>query len=183
MSAQMKLWAYPRDYMGDDYSDYYVLLGHHRDSTLLTESNFYTAWERIKAIPSSDNWEQDYGIDNPEYQIVRSSHWLVGWAEFIGIHKDSAPHVEEGNRITEALDDYPVLNDSDYYEREHNATIEGVKDSLRYAGYSPRNVYKVYRWLDENMPNELESHDDTGGYPSKESIIACAHALKMRRVK
>lgn len=178
----MNLWERSAYYIGETYPDYYVLLGRHRDSTLLTESNFECAYAMIKEIPCSDTWDDNNG-DTPEYQIVRSSHGAVGWIEFIGIHKDSIPYVEEGNRILDKLEYSLVLNDDDYSNRESEATWEGVKDSIRYAGYSVNRAEDVYQWLDANMPGELESKYDTLRYPSESAIIACAKSLGMRRVR
>lgn len=178
MTKTMTLWTMPRDYMGAEWYDYYVCLGRHRDSGLLDNSNFETAYKMLSAV-NMDNWQ---GEESP-LQIVRSSHWAVGWVEWIAIHKDCQALVDMGNAIVDKLDDYPILNEEHYSECEMNATYENVCQVVRYAGYSEKRAHDVHEWLDNNESRETENRDDQGGYPSEESVIRACKALGMRRVK
>lgn len=86
----------------------FVFLGRARDSDLLTESNFECA---LKAI----------GGESDTVRVVREGHWACGWVEWIAIHESDTKALDIADDILCALSDYPVLNESDYSEREWDA--------------------------------------------------------------
>ena len=104
-SDLMKKWSRTENYIGKSYNDYYVLLSHHRDSGLIEESNFQSA---LKAL----NGESD------TVKVVRAKHWAVGWIEMILIHESDKESIDKGNEIEKALENYPILDEDDFYERE-----------------------------------------------------------------
>ena len=90
----------------DDQQDWLVLpVFRNRDSEPLNESNFDTA---LKIM----------GGESDTVQVHRFGHWACGWFEIIIIHPSLAA---EGEKIEEALDDYPVLDDDDLSRRELEA--------------------------------------------------------------
>lgn len=98
------------------YSDKcFVFLGRHRDSDVLTESNFECG---LKAI----------GGESETVKIVRESHWAVGWVEWIAIHESDTVALEIADEIMCALSDYPVVDESDLSEREWEAAQEYWSD-------------------------------------------------------
>jgi hypothetical protein len=106
-------WTRPSDFAAwsDSWvytSKAYVFLGRHRDSDLLTESNFECGLAAI-------------GGESNTVQIVRESHWAVGWVEWIAIHESDLKALSEADEILFALSDYPVLCDEDFSEREYEA--------------------------------------------------------------
>lgn len=105
---QMDLWERPDHYAGETYYDYYVLLGRHRDSDALAESNFRKSVSLLKEVSPEE--------DDSGWIIARAGHWAVGWVELLLIHKDNLALVEVGNKITTDLDDYPVLDEDLYSE-------------------------------------------------------------------
>ncbi|MGI9251289.1 MAG: hypothetical protein ACR2PR_08835 [Pseudohongiellaceae bacterium] len=105
----LELWTRPDHYAGANWPDYYVFLGQHRDSDLLTQSNFACG---LKAIG---------GEFEDKVLIVREGHWAVGWVEWIAIHKTASAALSEADEITAALADYPVVDESDWSEREWEA--------------------------------------------------------------
>ena len=107
----MEKWTRPEYYAGADWPEYYVFLSRHRDSDLLTESNFDCGLEAI-------------GGESDTVKIVREGHWAVGWIEWIAIHESDSVAVEKANEILDALADYPVVNETDWSEREYNAACD-----------------------------------------------------------
>ncbi len=118
--TSLKLWEYPDSYYGDTHYGWYVFFAHHRDSDLITESN----WECIiKEFPESDS-----------IQIVRNSHWAVGWIEFIKIHKTDYENLKRADDILSQLENYLILNEEDYSARE----LESVNEYWEYMSLADR---------------------------------------------
>jgi len=83
--------------------------------------------------------------------------------------------------LAEAEANYPSLDESDYSNREFEATIENLKNAawrLTDDFELPDDwQYQAYDWLSENKSGEVENRDDQGGYPSEEALEAAFHAL------
>ena len=96
----------------DDRQDWFVLpVMRTRDSEVLTESNFHSALEIM-------------GGESDTVEVHRFGHWGPGWFEIIIIHPSRA---SEGEKMEDALEDYPVLDEDDYCEREYEAACERWK--------------------------------------------------------
>lgn len=104
----MEKWVRSSNYMGEDYSDCFILATHNRDSGILEESNFSAALKRM-------------GGESDSVQIVRFSHWLCGWVEMICIRDSDPDMVQKGNDIENQLEDYPILDEEDFSNREWDA--------------------------------------------------------------
>ncbi len=100
----MQKWSRTENYIGESYNDYYVLLSRNRDSGIVEESNFQSAFKAL-------NGESD------TVKVVRLSHWLCGWVEVIIIHESDKEAIDKGNEIEKALESYPILDEDDFYER------------------------------------------------------------------
>ena len=99
----------PRGLGLEDQQDWLVLpCGRNRDSGPLDESNFHSA---LKSL----------GGESETVEVHRFGHWACGWFEIIVVHPDRA---SEAEKIEGALADYPVLDDSDYSEREWDVITE-----------------------------------------------------------
>jgi hypothetical protein len=103
----MKLWTRPDSYFGAEWPEYYVAYGHHRDSDVLSESNFYSLLRRL-------------GGESETVLVIRESHWAVGWVEWIGIHQSDETAVRIATECLEQLEEYPILDDEDFSEREEH---------------------------------------------------------------
>jgi hypothetical protein len=102
----IKRWTMPKDYFGEVWPAYYSSgVGRSRDSDDLEESNFHTMLKLL-------------GGESETVQIVRESHWLVGWIEWIAIHQDDEKALQIADETKGRLEDYPVLDESDWCERE-----------------------------------------------------------------
>lgn len=106
--TKIEKWVMPANYFGTNYPDYYVVYGRHRDSDLLIESNFDYI---IKAL----------GGESKTVLIESFSHWAVGWNETIFIHQSDYKALEIADNLIGSLEDYPVLDDQAYYQRESEA--------------------------------------------------------------
>ena len=72
---RLERWKMPRDYSGAEWPDYYSSgVGRSRDSDCLEESNFHSMLAAL-------------GGESDTVQVVRESHWAVGWVEWIAIHE------------------------------------------------------------------------------------------------
>ena len=111
----MQNWSRTENYFGETYYDYYVLLSRHRDSGLVEESNFQSALKML-------NGESD------TVKVIRAKHWLCGWVEMILIHDSDKESIDKGNEIEKALENYPILDEDDFYERESEKREELIEE-------------------------------------------------------
>ena len=159
----MRKWERASNYMGEDLSEYYIVVSKSRDSGLMDVSNF----ESIK---------RDYG-DRDGVEIASFSHWAVGWIESMTVRDDAPEEVlEELDEVMCGLKErYPVYDEDDWSRREYDATI----DSIKFEGkLGDKTATEVLYWLSHNEPEEVESHDDRGGYPSSEAIQRALDAIE-----
>jgi hypothetical protein len=94
-----------------DHANDFVLLSRTRDSGVLDNSNFDCA---IKAL----------GGESETVYTLRFGHWAVGWVEHLFIDSVDKHAVKIAEEIESALADYPVLDESDYSDREWNLAAE-----------------------------------------------------------
>lgn len=132
----IKRWTLPKNYFGEVWPDYYSAgVGQSRDSDSLEESNFATMLAAL-------------GGESETVVVVRESHWVIGWVEWIAIHESDETALAEADRLADQLKDYPVLDEEDWSEREWNAAAD-YWDSM-----SPRGKVQYaidarsrYHWL------------------------------------
>jgi len=137
----MEKWKRSNNYMGEDYDEYYVLEGHTRDSGVLDESNFYSALRMM-------------GGESDTVIVVRFSHWGVGWVEAILIHESDVESVKKGNAISEALENYPILNEDDYTERM-DEEVERLKEIVMADYDRYKDDIAKYTCIEEFIEEEL----------------------------
>ena len=142
----MERWTRPDHYMGADWPEYFVFLGRHRDSGLLDQSNFETA---LRAL----------GGESETVLVVRENHWAVGWLEWIAIHESDADAIAAAEEMECALSDYPILDESDFSEREFDAAARTwerarVHDRLEWCKRAGLSIFAARR---DHLPA-----DDTG---------------------
>ncbi len=116
----LKLWTMPESYFGAVWPATYVFLGQHRDSDELTQSNFAVALASL-------------GGESDTINVVRESHWAVGWVEWIAIHQDDETALRAADDMLDRLAEYPVLDEEDWSQRETDAADE------TWASYSLRD--------------------------------------------
>lgn len=153
----------------DDTENWAVIYTHHRDSGLLDQSNAAAIAKELSPFTEGDD---------PDVVFESHSHWAVGHVDGFSIRVFRDAHITDAfhryHQLAEAMAVYPVLNESDYSERELEAAVENIGEAawrLKGEYDLPDDwQYEVYSWLSDNQPNEIESQDDQGGYPSEEAL-------------
>ena len=107
----MDKWQEANNYIGQNYSDYYVSLGQSRDSDILEQSNFDNALKQLG------------GVSDTVF-VIRNGHWAVGWVEWIAIHESDTEAIATGENIEQKISDYPVLDEEDYSQREYDYAVD-----------------------------------------------------------
>lgn len=131
----------------EDYQEWLVAGGHNRDSDDLGESNWHATLDCLREI--------DPG--SVDHYVVSFGHWACGWVEIVLVRPDSAA-AKEAERIESALLDYPVLDDSDFSEREMASAMSDIEDCLR--GVYNVTAAQVYDWLSEReTPHDIRQSE------------------------
>lgn len=110
--------GWPCSYGSSVKDTWLVFLSKTRDADLIEESNFEVALKVLGEI----------GGEGKDYAIFRQSHWACGWLETIIINPKSETLVEKAVEMENDLEEYALLDDGDYSEREYNAYCE-ARDS------------------------------------------------------
>lgn len=132
------------NYMGNtEHENMYVLLSRSRDADVLTESNFQTAIDRL-------------GGESKTVQILRFNHWACGWFEQILIDGKDTIAMDIANQIKIDIENYPVLDDQDYYEREYTR----AKECWEYMRHSDKVDYCKRYNIDGRQANRKVVPDD-----------------------
>ncbi len=163
----------------DDAENWAIIYTHHRDSTLLDQSNASVIDKTLEPFLNGDDVLAEH-----------HSHWAVGWIDGYSIRVFRDGEITSAFRkyheLAVRLADYPVLDEEDYSERETEATLENLTD----AAWRLRSDYelpddwetKVYAWLSDHDPSAVENTDDQGGYPSEEQLRMAFDALGYREI-
>jgi len=101
-------WERTSNYIGEDYSEYYLIIARTRDGDALERSNFEATWNIF-----DDN--------NVNYIRPTFTHWACGWIEVIMIHESNIDDLKLATKlIHEPLRRYPLLDEELYAECEHD---------------------------------------------------------------
>lgn len=127
---------YPGDYGGYWPGDDDLLrvgIGQSRDSDALEESNYRCTLRLLRETATENGLDPDETV-----QEHRASHWAVGWVESLWIADE--PTLRDAVRdLHAALANYPVVDDSDHSELEHEQLAEIHDDIMQEAlGYRAR---------------------------------------------
>ena len=161
--------------------DWAIIYTHNRDSGLLDESNSSVIHKELQ--PFADG-------DDPDVVFESHHHWAVGHVDGFSIRVFKRGRITKAFRkyheLVEQMDVYPILDESDYSDREYEATISNVEDAawrLKKEFDLPEGwVGEVYSWLSDNECGELENVDDRGGYPDEEALKRAFVALGFQPV-
>lgn len=103
---------------GMKYPDWIVSVGRNRDSEILDESNFESALEML-------------GGESKNVVVERFGHWGCGWFELILVNPKCKKLVKVAYEIKQALNNYHILDGSDYSERETEYQSEYAKSNKK----------------------------------------------------
>lgn len=167
-----------RDREVEDADQWAIIYTHNRDSGLLDQSNAKVISKAMAPFTEGDD---------PDVVIESHSHWAVGHVDGFSIRVfDRNGEITDAFRkyheLAEAIDQYPILDESDFSERELEATLENIEDA---AAWRLKNefelpegwVWQVYDWLSEHRSGEVDNTDDQGGYPSEAAMREAFAAL------
>jgi hypothetical protein len=167
------IWSRAKDL--EDPDNWCIWYTSQRDAGLLAQSNEQAINQRLKPFSESDN---------PDVVFESHTHWAVGHIDGFSmrvfkIDRSITQAFEEFCRIQEALEEYPILDEQDYGDREYQATLE----SYRYEMGSVRDLpegweSQVYDHFSEKGQDEFfENRDDQGGWAPREAILAALQEL------
>lgn len=160
----------------EDAGCHTIIYTHHRDSGLLDQSNAAAIAKALE--PFTDG-------DDPDVTAESHNHWAVGHIDGFAIRVFREGQITDAFRtyheLAERMSDYPVLDESDYSEREYEATVENIADAAR----SLRHDYDlpdgwesaVFSWFWDHNQRAVENRDDQGGYPSESDLEEAFGAL------
>ena len=124
----------------DDRQDWLVLpCGRNRDSEPFTESNFVTTLSLL-------------GGESDTVEVHRFGHWACGWLEIILVDPAS-PAFAIAESIEDRLSNYPILDETDFSEREHTAANEtwsncyNAAERIAYIR-KHRSQFEFHDWAD-----------------------------------
>lgn len=145
----LKRWTMPRDYFGATWPDYYSAgVGQSRDSDCLEQSNFAAMLEAL-------------GGESETVLVVSEDHWAVGWVEWIAIHETDDAALAEADRLVEGLQDYPVLNEEDWSQRECDLAFEtwdraSLRDRIYYCHRAGLSIFAARKEWPEDDTGSLQ---------------------------
>jgi hypothetical protein len=172
-------WIRARDV--DVPEDWAIIYTHNPDSGLLDQSN---AAVIIKAMQSFAD------ANDPDVVFESHSHWAVGHVDGFSIrvfkHGEITPAFQRYHDLATALEEYPILDESEYSDREYEATLENIP----LAGWRLQKEYElpeewvaqVYGWFSDNDQSAIENTDDQGGWPTEEQLAESFTALGFPRI-
>lgn len=158
----------------EDDDRWTIVYTHNRDSTLLDQSN-------ADAIEKA----MEPHLESGDAVGESHNHWAVGWVAgyAIRVYRPDGTITEAFKTWCELqarLEDYLVLDETDYSNREHEATLEHI-------GLAGRRFLKdgvpddwesqAFDWFWENNQRAVESTDDQGGYPDDDEMKDCLFEL------
>lgn len=169
-------FAWHRGYGLEDADRWAIFYTSGRDAGLLDQSNHAEIAKLLSSFKEGDD---------PDVVAESHSHWAVGYLEGFSIRvygKDGCitDAFKEFCGIKERLGDYPILNESEYSEREYAATLENYRSEMWAVREELPEGWEaeVYSWFgDHGHVRFTENRDDQGGYAPKENITEALHEL------
>ncbi len=169
-------FGWSRQYEIDDLDNWAIFYTHNRDSRLLEESNADAINEAME--PFTDG-------DDPDVVMESHRHWAVGHVDGFSMRIFRNGEITEAfktyHELMERLEDYPILDEEAYSNREYEATIENISS----AAYGIKGEYQlpegweseVFSWFWDHRQRAVENRDDQGGYPEEDDLRAAFDAL------
>ena len=160
---QFSCFSWHRGYGLGDADQWAIFYTSGRDAGLLAESN-HTEIAKLLALFTEG--------DDPDVVAESHSHWAVGYLDGFSIRvygKDGGitDAFTEFCRIKERMDDYPILSESDYSEREYAATLENYRSEMWAINKELPEGWEaeVYSWFSDHSHDQFtENRDDQGGW-------------------
>jgi hypothetical protein len=163
-----------------DPENWAIIYTRHRDSGLLDQSNASVIEAELKPFGEGEN---------PDVVFESHHHYLVGHIDGFSIRVFKRGRITKAfktyHELAERLADYPILDESDYSEREYEAAFE----NLDHAAWRLKREFSlpedwqpnVFDWLWQNHEAALENVDDQGGWASEDDLTTAFEALGYQR--
>lgn len=160
----------------EDSEQHAILYTHHRDSGLLDQSNAAVIAKALEPFTEGDD---------PDVTFESHNHWAVGHIDGFAMRVFRDGEITEAFKIyhelQERMDNYPVLSDEDYSEREYEATLENIGLSAHRLkhDYDLPDEWEsaVFSWFWDNNQSAVENTSDQGGWPSEDDLEEAFAAL------
>jgi hypothetical protein len=177
-----KRWRNFGIYDPDEHEGRFIFYTSNRDSGLLDLSNEKAISEALDPFMSCQ--------DDSRADVISfgANHWAVGYVDGFSVKvfqpdgKTLTEAFQEVCRLSQQLEDYPVLDEEHYSEIEYQATLDNIENegSRLFEGDAPECwASEVFSWLWDNNQGAVEDEDDHGGYPNEEEIKEALVALGM----
>ena len=173
------VWFRDDDIPGPE--DWAIIYTHNRDSGLLSLSNAAAIAKAMEPFTEGDDAD-----------VVEESHshWAVGHVDGFSIRVFREGEITDAFKVyhdlAEQVDGYPILDESDYSNREYEATIENINDAawrVKQEFHLPEGwEYEVFSWFDEHRQRAVENRDDQGGYPEETDLRDAFEAIGYERI-
>lgn len=126
-------------------------IGRHRDSDLLTLSNFDTALAILRKVSGKS------------VEVMHTSHWAVGWYDHVMVRVTAKKTMQALLEICDRLDNYPVLDEEDWSMREYEQACEA------YDAWARHDVAKLAQ--DKGIKILLDEDGDYDPAPKDEETV------------
>jgi hypothetical protein len=107
-----------------DRENWSIIYTHNRDSGLLDQSNAEVIAKALTPFTTGDD---------ADVVFESHAHWAVGHVDGFSIRVYRDGEITDAfhtyHALSEQLADYSILDESDYSEREHDATLDNVVDA------------------------------------------------------
>ena len=165
-----------RDSELEDADQWAVIYTHNRDSGLLDRSNAAVIAKTM--LPFSES-------DEPDVVFESHSHWAVGHVDGFSVRVFKNGQITDAfeayHKLAEQIAIYSILDESDYSDREYEATFANIADSawrLKDEFNLPEDwIGDVYSWFGDHNDRAIENRDEQGGYPKEDELKAAFDAL------
>ena len=166
----------------DDAQDWAIIYSHHRDSGLLDQSNAQIIADALKRFSEGDD---------PDVVFESHHHWAVGHVDGFSVRVFHNGQITEAfkayHELAERMAAYPILDETDYSNREYEATLENIP----LAAWRLKHQYdlpegwdgEVYSWLSDHRYSALDNTDDQGGWPDEDDVKDAFEALGYQRIE
>jgi hypothetical protein len=167
---EFESFCWHRSYDIEDAENWAIIYSSNRDSGLLAQSNESAINQMLDKFTEGDD---------PDLVFESHSHWACGHVDgfsvrVYGTDGTISDAFRELCRIQTALEDYPVLDEDDYSERELEATLANYTSEIgHYRSDLPEGwEFEVYRhFSDTNQYRYVENRDDQGGWAPREVLV------------
>jgi hypothetical protein len=163
-----------------DADNWAIMYTNHRDSGLIDQSNASVIEKALKAFTEGED---------ADVVFERHFHWAVGHIDGFSIRVYRNGAITEAYRtyrgLQQRIADYLILDEEDHSNREYEATIQNIRDTVRRLKreYDLPEGWKseAYDWLSENSFHAIENRDDQCGCPSEDELNEAFEALGFQR--